>query len=419
MSTRKVECILLGALLVVFACAAVAVAAPVKITYLSHATAAEGEKDLLPLFHEVHPEIEVEHLPLTSLAAIKEKMTTMIAAGIAPDVVFGWETADWASQGILLNLDRFIAGSQSVNPADFIPGVWEYHRYQGSSYGIPYVFWSPLFFYNKGIFDTAGVSEPSIDWNWDELALLARRMNSDRDGDGLIDRWGLRLPSAGYDFGAFLATNGGSFFDFAERRVAFNDATGVETIEFLVSLVNEGIASHRQGQYANHQVGMQVEGPWSLASFREAGIDSGLRAFPAGRCCNRSLAGGEGLWILPSADPEREAAAWRLVEFLTETEQQVKLAVGSGYLPARLSAYRHADYAEVITQEPLIQDFADIAQETSIAYPDWVGAETALRQILSRWYLEALDGNISPTAALEQAEREILGMYGDIDIPWK
>ena len=46
-------------------------------------------------------------------------------------------------------------------------------------------------YYNKGLFDAAGVAYPTADWTWDSFMDTAKSLTTDSDSDGTTDQWGV------------------------------------------------------------------------------------------------------------------------------------------------------------------------------------------------------------------------------------
>ena len=90
---------------------------------------------------------------------------------------------------MLLNLQPYI----DADPA-FLEGIYPgplatYKRPDGY-YGLPRDFQTIVLFYNKDLFDAAGVAYPTDDWTLQDLRDAAQKLTVDKDGDGVNDQWG-------------------------------------------------------------------------------------------------------------------------------------------------------------------------------------------------------------------------------------
>jgi multiple sugar transport system substrate-binding protein len=58
---------------------------------------------------------------------------------------------------------------------DYWPGLLESAKFEGSVYGFPRDIEVNVIYYNKDMFDAAGVAYPSDDWTWDDFLARPRR----------------------------------------------------------------------------------------------------------------------------------------------------------------------------------------------------------------------------------------------------
>jgi multiple sugar transport system substrate-binding protein len=96
---------------------------------------------------------------------------------------------DYQSRGVLLNLQPYL----DKNP-DLLKGVYPqtldaYKTSQGM-FGLPRDFQTIALFYNKDMFDAAGVAYPTGDWTYDDLRNAAKQLTKDTNNDGKIDQFG-------------------------------------------------------------------------------------------------------------------------------------------------------------------------------------------------------------------------------------
>jgi multiple sugar transport system substrate-binding protein len=119
-------------------------------------------QEALAKIEATHPEwtITVEQVPQSSEI---EKINTMLAAGTLPDVVNvqGLTAQRWIRQNAFLDLtDRISAADLE----DFFPGPLEQFEWNGSLWAIPSTAAPEIVFYNKAMFDAAGLDYPTSDW---------------------------------------------------------------------------------------------------------------------------------------------------------------------------------------------------------------------------------------------------------------
>src|SRR5581483_2211669 len=112
-----------------------------------------------------HPEwrITLEQTPQTG-PNIVDKLSSEIAAGNLPDVqeVPGLFAPPWIQRGAFLKLDDFIKAS-NYDLSDYYPGTLDEFTWKGEYYGIPFLASPELMYYNKDMFDKAGLPYPTDD----------------------------------------------------------------------------------------------------------------------------------------------------------------------------------------------------------------------------------------------------------------
>ena len=125
-----------------------------------------------------HPGVTIEWVDLAS-QDYNVKTSTMLAGGDTTDLYAVKELSDmqnWAAQGFIVNLDEKIAESgMDMSKYAGMDTCYTYTE-DGSYYALPFRadYW--VMFYNKDIFDEAGVAYPTNDWTWDEYAAIAREI---------------------------------------------------------------------------------------------------------------------------------------------------------------------------------------------------------------------------------------------------
>ena len=90
-------------------------------------------------------------------------------------------------------LDDRITGDPALRFDDFFPRLTEAAQWNGRTYVLPSSGQVAVVYYNKDLFDEAGLAYPTADWTWDDMVRMAEALTHDYDGDGLIDQYGVQL----------------------------------------------------------------------------------------------------------------------------------------------------------------------------------------------------------------------------------
>lgn len=197
---------------------------------------------LVETFNASQDEIVVEYEPAAS--DWREKVPLAFISGTAPDVIAGWESffRSWLELGQALPLDRYLTPDLT---RDFVPSHLELYRIDGVQYALPHYTGVSGMFYNKNMFDEAGLPEPDETWSWDTITEAARKLTK-RTGD-LVTQWGYDVHPDWDRLVQWVWENGGRVIDegkFVGDRLYFDEEPAIQAFEFLHSLIWEaGVAA--------------------------------------------------------------------------------------------------------------------------------------------------------------------------------
>lgn len=267
---------------------------PITLRYTDWDSVDRWESLRLPAAEEFmsrHPNATVtyEAVPSGGAQSYNEKILTDIAAGTPADVfmIDMGQLPKFTGEDALLNLMPYLrrstvpGGSMAEFNQDAID-IWTTEP--GFLAGIPHDNTMIVMFYNKELFDEAGVPYPDpIDWTWEEYREMARALTKDTDGDGKVDQWGTHFMNWLPGFIPFIWMNGGDVTSADGKQVSgvLNSAETAEAIEFLVSLREEGISPSTEsidafggtwGVFSSGKIGMWFNGTWMSFGFQDAGI---------------------------------------------------------------------------------------------------------------------------------------------------
>ena len=156
--------------------------------------------EIIAKFEEKHPDISVATI---ITGDFDHKLLTMVAGGIAPDIVgpVGGRVADRYGRGMLMSLEPYLDAEPSELKEDLFPFGVDTYTIQGELIGLPYSIYWPGVFYNATLFDEAGVDYPPVDWKgsgwtWNDMIETTKKLTLDKNGDGKIDQYGLNCGHA-------------------------------------------------------------------------------------------------------------------------------------------------------------------------------------------------------------------------------
>lgn len=141
-----------------------------------------SEQEIAKRFEQANPDIKIE-IELTPSAQYFVKLDSAAAGGVAPDIF--WINmpyfVQYAKNGIMEPLAPYIKDS-GLKLDDVVASSVKAYQYDGQQMAIPRDVDSIAVWYNKKLFDQAGVSYPTNDWNWDDLKSKATALKNGLKG---------------------------------------------------------------------------------------------------------------------------------------------------------------------------------------------------------------------------------------------
>jgi multiple sugar transport system substrate-binding protein len=166
--------------------------APVELTFMMWGAPEELAvwNQIVQDFQTQNPNIQV-NVEVSDWDAYWEKLKTMLAASTPPDL-FAMDAPlylDYQSRGVLKNLQPYLDKNPDLLQ-DVYPQTLQAYQTPDGYFGLPRDFQTIVLFYNKDMFDDAGVAYPTADWTYADLRAAAQKLTKDTNGDGKIDQYG-------------------------------------------------------------------------------------------------------------------------------------------------------------------------------------------------------------------------------------
>ncbi len=151
-----------------------------------------NQKAIVKTFTDANPSITV-NVTVSDWEPYWAKLQTGLAGGAAPDVfaMDGPLGPDYQTRDVLLDLTPYVqAENYDLGQLD-ANAVKDFTTADGGQFGLPRDLNVIALYYNKKMFDEAGVPYPDGTWDWDKLVEVAHKLTKDTNGDGKPDQWGV------------------------------------------------------------------------------------------------------------------------------------------------------------------------------------------------------------------------------------
>lgn len=364
-----------------------------------------------PIYEELIESFERENQDIRIELVFKDEILQQDASSgtvtVSPDDdlkiaaeadVFTSIFARYASeQGAVLNLTPFIEADSQFDTADFYPGLLEQVQWHGRTWAVPYEAMFTLIYFNKDLFDAAGVAYPEAGWTWDDFldAAIATTLHE----DGQTVQWGFLDPL--FSPLRFIQGRTGPLFEpEAEPPIARLEETAVvDAVRWYTDLfrVHQVTAQlpylDADALISDGQVAMWPD-TVNGSEYRRSLMNLGVAPFPADAPNDRSTPIGFVRTFAISAGTVNPDAAWRWLDFVSRQLGDWSNFGGPSTLPARRSVVEASNFWRLLDKE-LAPTFRYAAERAFVpVYGS--GFPQAIEAILS--------GEKSAEAALAEAQ---------------
>lgn len=374
-------------------------------------TVAEYSAKTGPYFEEVKKEFEAKNPGITvkfevvPWDVLLQKLTTDITAGTNADLsIIGtrW-LIDFVQQDVAEPLDSHITPDFKDRFIDTFlsPSIMD-----GKTYGLPIAASARALYYNKELFEKAGIAKPPASWT--ELQEDARKIKALGSGSFGFGLQGKEIETDVYYYYAMWSQ--GTEILNKDGTSGLGTPGALEAAKLYKSMIDEGLtepgvtSNNRedvQNLFKQGKVGMMITAPFLSNQIKDEApnLKYGVAAIPAGPTGARGTYGVTDS-IIMFKNSKNKDEAWKLLDFLFTTEQRAKFTQGEGFLPvnkeeAKMDYYvNNADLAAFTALlpdarfAPVIPGWEEIAQITSDAmqkiYLGSVDPETGLKEAAAK-----------------------------------
>ncbi|SDP41493.1 multiple sugar transport system substrate-binding protein [Actinopolyspora xinjiangensis] len=369
---------------------------PDVVVELDHYTSAEASRQFRSVLDRCAERfglrIRRQNVPVDQLMP---KVLRDATAHSLPDLLFvdNPDLKTVAETGALTEL-----GQYGLSGEGYFPGIVEAGKYRGELYGLAPGVNGLALFYNRTVFERAGLEPPET---WRELRATAEALtNGSTHG---IAFSAIASEEGAWQFEPFLWSNGGELDELDSRK-------SVEALRFWSGLVEDGLASRSVVNWNQNDVidrftsghaTMMINGSWALSSLDESGTDYGIVPLPTPSTGTPPVVplGGE-IGAIPETTPERQRDAARVLGCLLERDNMLDWTTDHAYVPARTNvAEQYARERPVM--EPFVEEVATGRARTAELGPRYREVSQALADAIQA----TIAGSTSPRQALRRAAR--------------
>lgn len=337
--------------------------------------------DIIDGFNASQDEYVASHV-YVPFSDYEKQLTLGIASGQLPDLVIldGCSMASFISLGLFGDIS-----DADINWDEYIQGPLDSTMMDGKHYGIPFATNCTALFYNKDMFDAAGVAYPDENTTWDQFREMAKAVTK----DGV---YGFGNAATNTDEGTFqclqwLYTAGGTYTDIESGQRAY---------ELMQNMISDGswtkecvnwTQSDVNNNFIAGNLAMQQNGPWQIPGISKDAPDLnyGVTTLPKldeNAEQATSILGGENMGVVEKDDM---AGAIAFLKYYDQTEVMVEAMKQYGSFPPKTEAAQD----EYWTKDPIMSEFiqqltTSIPRGPSASWPSYSAAiQTGFQEALT------------------------------------
>ena len=339
-------------------------------------------------FMKLHPKIPVK-ITVVPSEGYNEKVFTSIASGNPPDIFGSGDVVIplIADKGYAQDLNKF------VDPADlegFYPQVLDGLTYEGKLLGLTDNWDTQVMYYNRDLFDAAGVEYPDASWTWDDMVDAARTLT---EGSGPEKQYGVVMESWFAPLFDQVWSNDGEVFSQDGRSCMLDEGTAPGAVQQIVDLFDEGLSPSPADLTSGSQDSLQTflsgragmwigSGRWAAYDLREAeDLNWAVAPRPNGNDHSRANFFHLAMFGISKGSDSPENA-WEFLKYMT-SEEGMRLGISNMQgIPSRMELAQDPQIAQdsLVTEHDAFAPFIT-SLKTAHTAPNLVKFDEAMSEI--------------------------------------
>ena len=332
----------------------------------------------------------------------QDKVTTLAAAGTPVALAYvGSRTLKQFAQNDLI-VPVPMTDEEKASYYNYVPDTV---TFDGTQWGVPVAFSTKALFWNKDLFEAAGLDPETPPKTWEEKIAFAKQIteNTDAAGYGLVAK---TFDNTMHQFLHWVYTNDGSVID-ADGNITLNSPQVLAALTALKDIVpysEEGPTAYEQNEvraiWLDGGVAMIEASVGAALRAEEAGMNWGVAPLPLGPDAKGpgTLLITDALAVFKGTGVEDQAIS--LAKFLTDGERQWDAEMAQGLTPLRPI---HSD--DLVAETPYWKPFLDGIEfgGPEPLFTDYIGLQNVMIEMVQ----SVVTGAAEPQAALEKAAAEL------------
>lgn len=360
-------------------------------------------------FEAAYPNIDLQYIDVAS-QDYAIKVGTMLSGGDTSDVIMVKGDSDlltWKEQGFAAPLDAYIA--KDGYDLSGLVGTEANYNIGGQQYALPFRsdFW--VLFYNKDLFDAAGVAYPTNDMTWEQYAELAKTMTKDGVYGTHYHTW----LSCVANWTVCDGVNTLADLQYDDMKYFYDlyfDLEAAGACRAYAELKASGL--HYSAAFANGDIAMMPMGYWYLSTligYNKDGVCNfnwGITAVPHKEGVAAGSTFGNLTGAMINAKAKNPELAWTYISWLCG-EEGAKATASTGTRPAYVSE----DVAAIMSS---VDGFPTDEASKAALLPTYVGMEWPvvsylgqIKTIVDETHTAIMSGELTVEEGIEEMHERV------------
>ncbi|WP_035712509.1 ABC transporter substrate-binding protein [Salibacterium aidingense] len=395
----------------------------ITLGYYSSGSADEKMEDIISQFEEEHPDITIE-TQNSPYQQFFQKLDTQIAGGNAPDV--------WLSDGVFVQ--KYAERGAAKDLTEWIDNDLETDEYygldfnkgpEGKYWAVPQGIQIGALFYNKDMFDKAGVEYPDDSWTWEDLKEAGAELTLDTNGNTAenaefnaenINQYGLTFFNITEGWMPVLKSYGGGVLDEDLQTSVIDTPENLEAVEYMTDGMERGIFTDPSdlqafqspmSPFPSETAAMRIGIYARTLAANETGVNYDVTVLPKGPDGERFSPVIANSWIINEDTSDAKAeAAWEWIKYwVSEDDVQRQWAELGEAVPVKKSVANSDMFLNSGEKPENKQAFLDSFEfadtlDVNAVWSEWVDQMT---DNLNKTFLN----EVEEEEALESADKDV------------
>jgi len=384
---------------------------PITIWYSNNEQEVAWGKQMVEAWNAENPDQQITGQEIPAGKSSEEVIGAAITAGNAPCLIFNTAPSavgQFEKQGGLVDLNSYDDGASYIEERSGDLAS-QYQNTEGDYFQMPWKSNPVVVFYNKDVFEKAGLDpeDPALS-TYDEFLAASKTLVEKGGVDYAINP----APTSEFfqtqfDFYPLYAAESGGKQIVEDGKATFANEAGYNVVDFWAQMYTDGYSGQEQYQgdaFADGKAAMAIVGPWAVSVYKD--VNWGAVPVPTkeGKDASEIYTFSDAKNIGLYSACENRATAWDVLKFSTSEEQDGKLLELTGQMPLR--ANLQDTYADYFEANPAYQQFGDQASRT-VEVPPGPNTVQELQALRDAYSSSVIFGKDDPHTALDEAAAKI------------